>query len=105
MLCAKAAFAAERAEWVVEMVPACAACKAFVSKLNGAAWESGFGDHVWLASVLSGTKIKHLSEVIQLCQPDVCQVTQFAGTAHPPGCVTARPEQYRVLGRWHFCQK
>lgn len=64
-----------------------------------------FGDRVWLASALSGTKIKHLSEVIQLCQPDVCQVTQFAGAAHPPGRVTARPEQYRVPGRWHFCQK
>ena len=66
------------------MVPACAACKAFVSMLNGAASESGFGDSVWLASVMSGTKIKHLSEVIQLCQPDVCQVTQFAGAAHHP---------------------
>lgn len=70
MLCAKAAFAAERAEWMVEMVPACAACKAFVSKLNWAAWESGFGVcvwSVWLTSVMSGTKIKHLSEVVQMC--------------------------------------
>lgn len=30
MLCAKAAFAAERAKRMVEMVPACAACKAFL---------------------------------------------------------------------------
>lgn len=72
---------------MVEMVPACAVCKAFIRKLNGAAWESGFHDcvwSVWLASVMSGTKIKYLSEVIQLCQPDVCQVTQFAGAAHHP---------------------
>lgn len=36
------------------------------------------------ASVMSGTKVKHLSEVIQLCQPDVRQVTQFAGAARHP---------------------
>lgn len=32
---------------------------------------------------MSGTEIEHLGEVIQLCQPDVCQVTQL-GAAHPP---------------------
>ena len=100
---------------MVEMVPACAACKAFVSKLNGAAWESGFGVcawSVWLASVMSGTKTKHLSEVIQLCQPDVCQVTQFAGAARhpamellapsntvfPAGCVSVGSDSGRCAG-------
>lgn len=62
---------------MVEMMPAYAVCKAFASKLSGAAWESGFHDSVQLTSVMPGTEMKHLGEVIQLRQPDVCQVTHL----------------------------
>lgn len=68
------------------MLPA----KRFVSKPSGAACESGFRMRVWgawLANVMSGSKIKHLNEVIQLCQPDVCQATQFAGASQPGNCL------------------
>lgn len=75
------------------MLPACVACKKFCQQAKQGdrerAWESGFGVRTcawraWLVSVRSGTKMQHLNNENQLCQPDVCQVAQLVGAVHLP---------------------